>query len=187
MGQDFTATCSAAISQVPDDGNDLGALYSAADAAIQRIQATGGNRSLQAGWKSPSHQPEPGHVDVALVATDEALGGLLMHALRVRGYTVERIEHGAEARRVLLGNDARVRSRLILLDSELDDGDGYDLLHDLQSTGASRQSRVMLLSNRSTESDVLRALELGAFEHVAKPFSLPILMQRVRRAVEAQA
>jgi DNA-binding response OmpR family regulator len=27
-------------------------------------------------------------------------------------------------------------------------------------------------------------MELGAFDHVAKPFSLPVLLQRVRRALE---
>jgi DNA-binding response OmpR family regulator len=31
---------------------------------------------------------------------------------------------------------------------------------------------------------VLEALEAGAVDHVAKPFSVPVLMQRVRRALE---
>ena len=32
--------------------------------------------------------------------------------------------------------------------------------------------------------EVLKALELGAFDHIAKPFSMPVLMQLVRRAIE---
>jgi FixJ family two-component response regulator len=31
---------------------------------------------------------------------------------------------------------------------------------------------------------VLKTLELGAFDHLAKPFSMPVLMQLVRRAIE---
>ncbi len=46
-----------------------------------------------------------------------------------------------------------------------------------------RQTRVIMLTARSSESEILEALETGAFDHVAKPFSVPVLMQRVRRAM----
>ena len=41
-----------------------------------------------------------------------------------------------------------------------------------------------MLTARSLESEVLQALDLGAFDHVAKPFSVPVLMHRIRRALE---
>jgi DNA-binding response OmpR family regulator len=44
---------------------------------------------------------------------------------------------------------------------------------------------VVMLTVRANEGEVLEALDLGAFDHVAKPFSLPVLMHRVRRAVDA--
>ncbi len=39
-------------------------------------------------------------------------------------------------------------------------------------------------STTATESEVLQALEAGAVDHVTKPFSVPVLIQRVRRAME---
>ena len=43
-----------------------------------------------------------------------------------------------------------------------------------------------MLTARSLESEVLQALDLGAFDHVAKHFSVPVLMHRIRRALGEQ-
>ncbi len=48
-----------------------------------------------------------------------------------------------------------------------------------------RQTRVIMLTARSAEAEVLEALELGAFDHVPKPFRVPVLMERVRRALRS--
>ena len=53
--------------------------------------------------------------------------------------------------------------------------------------GLLRRTQVVMLTVRANEGEVLEALDLGAFDHVAKPFSLPVLMHRVRRAVDAGA
>jgi DNA-binding response OmpR family regulator len=45
------------------------------------------------------------------------------------------------------------------------------------------RTRVVMLTVRAGEREVLDALELGATDHVAKPFSIPVLVQRVRRAL----
>ena len=49
--------------------------------------------------------------------------------------------------------------------------------------GVLSHTRVIVLTARAGEREVLEALELGAYDHVAKPFSVPVLMQRVRRAM----
>jgi DNA-binding response OmpR family regulator len=41
-------------------------------------------------------------------------------------------------------------------------------------------SSVVMLTARTGERDVLTALELGAIDHIAKPFSVPVLMHKVR-------
>lgn len=43
---------------------------------------------------------------------------------------------------------------------------------------------MIMLNSRSSEDEVLQALELGAFDHVSKPFSVPVLMHKIRCAVE---
>jgi DNA-binding response OmpR family regulator len=42
-----------------------------------------------------------------------------------------------------------------------------------------------MLTVRTTEAEELKAFELGAFDYVAKPFSPPVLMQRIRRALRS--
>jgi DNA-binding response OmpR family regulator len=43
---------------------------------------------------------------------------------------------------------------------------------------------VVMLTARTGERDVLTALELGAVDHVAKPFSVPVLMHKVRMVLK---
>jgi DNA-binding response OmpR family regulator len=45
--------------------------------------------------------------------------------------------------------------------------------------------RVIMLTNRSGEDEVATMFELGAFDHVAKPFSPRLLLQRIRRTLTA--
>ena len=41
-----------------------------------------------------------------------------------------------------------------------------------------------MLTARTGERDVLTALELGASDHITKPFSVPVLMHKVRTALK---
>ena len=41
-----------------------------------------------------------------------------------------------------------------------------------------------MLTARAGEAEVVEALELGAFDHIAKPFSVPVLMHKIRRALK---
>jgi DNA-binding response OmpR family regulator len=87
--------------------------------------------------------------------------------------------------RRLSGPDSDLAGRVVLLDVDLPGRNGLTVLRCLAADGIVRESRVLMLTARSVEDEVVEALQLGAFDHVTKPFSLPILMQRIRRALEA--
>jgi len=70
-----------------------------------------------------------------------------------------------------------------VLDVDLPGLDGLSVLRRLARDDVLADTRVIMLTARSGEAEVLEALELGAFDHVAKPFSVPVLMQRIRRAL----
>jgi DNA-binding response OmpR family regulator len=120
---------------------------------------------------------------VLLVDDDVALGTLVVHALSGRGFSVRWLRDGAEA--VELLDDPGFRARAVLLDVALPGLDGLSVLRHLAEGGRLGTTRVVMLTVRANEGEVLEALDLGAFDHVAKPFSLSVLMHRVRRAVEA--
>ena len=54
----------------------------------------------------------------------------------------------------------------------------------MAETGVLGWTRVIMLTARTSESEVLMSLDLGAFDHVAKPFSVPVLMKKVHRAMQ---
>lgn len=127
-------------------------------------------------------------VDVLVVEDDALLVPLLRHALEAQGRTVEVAEDGPTALALLTGDPAaavvpRLRAGLVLLDIDLPGASGLQVLRRLGSAGVLAGTKVIVLTARSTEAEVLEALELGAVDHVAKPFSLPVLLHRVRLAL----
>jgi len=179
-GAPVRITFSAGVSHYPEDGEDLGALHRAADGALYLAKAMGRSRVMPAGSAA---RLTADRVDVVVVEDDDAPAELLEHSLETRGLTVRRFADGAEARTALGGEEPALRARLVLLDVDLPGLDGISVLRGLAGEGVLAATRVIMLTARSGESEVLKALELGAFDHVAKPFSVPVLMQKVRRAL----
>jgi diguanylate cyclase (GGDEF)-like protein len=175
-------TASVGVSVSPRDGEATGALLAVAGDALERAQDAGGDRvSATAGGG-----PEGGGslVDVMVVDDDEALGTLLMHALATRGYRARWLLDGAEAATLLVDHEA-MGARVVLLDVGLPGLDGLSVLRKLAEAGVLRSTRVIMLTLRSSDAEVLEALELGAFDHVAKPFSVPVLLHRIARALDS--
>jgi DNA-binding response OmpR family regulator len=73
-----------------------------------------------------------------------------------------------------------VRARIILLDVDLPTLNGLEVLRRLKAVEVTRVSNVIMLTGRTGEREVLTALELGAIDHITKPFSVPVLMHKVR-------
>lgn len=67
---------------------------------------------------------------------------------------------------------------LVLLDVNLPDGNGFDVCRDLVARFPA--VRVMLLTARTEEIDVVVGLDSGAIDYVTKPFRLAELKARVR-------
>ncbi|MFC0188646.1 diguanylate cyclase [Fictibacillus aquaticus] len=76
---------------------------------------------------------------------------------------------------------------LIILDGVLPKMDGTEVLQKLRSYRDSTRYTVLMLTGRKAESDIVRALSLGADDYMTKPFSIreleariKILLQRMR-------
>jgi DNA-binding response OmpR family regulator/HPt (histidine-containing phosphotransfer) domain-containing protein len=168
-------TVSVGVAEHPADGADAAALVAAAAAARE---AAGGDRI---GSTAPAGAAD--RVDIAVVEDDEVLARLILHALETRGYSVRWIADGATASEELGGERPRLRADLVLLDWDLPSRDGLTVLRLLAADGVLERTRVIMLTLRASERESLASLELGATDHIAKPFSLPVLMQRIRRVL----
>ena len=66
---------------------------------------------------------------------------------------------------------------LILLDINLPDGSGLDLLQEIKEKAP--DIPVILLTANDTDMDIVDGLERGADDYITKPFSLSVLRARV--------
>ena len=177
-GATFSIACGGGLAQYPDDGQDVEALHAAALGARRARSRAGAAQLVMAGADGA---PGSDHsVDIVIVDDDEALAGLLEHALVTSGYGVHIYRDGESAAAGLLANPPEVVPRVILLDVDLPALNGLDLLRRLHRAGITSRSRVVMLTARVGEQDVLTALSLGAADHVAKPFSVAVLLQKLR-------
>ncbi len=110
---------------------------------------------------------------ILVVDDDFELRSIVGFALRQGGFLALEAGDGAAA---LAAVEAE-QPALIVLDLNLPGGDGLALLPGLR---AITLAPVLVLSVRSTEEDVVRALDLGADDYLTKPFSPRTLLARIR-------
>ena len=69
----------------------------------------------------------------------------------------------------------------IILDLNLPDGDGLNIIHHLKSMGS--KSCIVVVSARDSLENKVEGLEIGADDYLAKPFSMAELNARVKSVV----
>jgi diguanylate cyclase (GGDEF)-like protein len=176
-GQRVMIGASAGVAEYRKDGLDFEALYRAADTALRVAKAAGRGIVLAAGAPAPERR----EVDVAIVEDDEVLGELLRHTLTTLGYSCELLADGVQAVERLTGTRHPLHVKTVLLDIDLPGRDGFEVLHALAGHGVTATSSVLVVSARSSEDEALRALRAGATDHIAKPFSVPLLVEKLHR------
>ncbi len=115
-----------------------------------------------------------------LVVDDELpIRKLLRVGLRTRGYKLLEAPDGKTSLWLLSQNPD-----LIILDLELPDMEGLDLLRQIR--GRDPRVPIIALSNRGNEAGKVEALDQGANDYVTKPFGMDELLARIRAAVRHQ-
>jgi DNA-binding response OmpR family regulator len=72
----------------------------------------------------------------------------------------------------------------IVLDIGLPRSDGYEVIRILRQRSCS--SRVLMLTARDGDDDIIRGLDLGADDYLTKPFSFPELVARLQSITRRQ-
>jgi DNA-binding response OmpR family regulator len=107
------------------------------------------------------------------VEDDASLRLALADNLEAEGYAVMAARTLAEARAAL----AVTPPDVIVLDLMLPDGDGTSLCRELRASGTA--ARILMLTARTLEDDLVRGFEAGADDYLAKPYRLRELLARV--------
>jgi len=107
----------------------------------------------------------------------------LRYALADDGYDVRMAESGRAALNEIIHNPPDI----VLLDAELPDIDGIDILLQVKADERTRDVSFIMIAEDGREDKVVAALELGATDFVPKPFSKAVILARVRNIVRVRS
>lgn len=115
-----------------------------------------------------------------LVADDEeGLRELLSDLLNEEGYTVETAENGTRVLQRLEGGEIY---DLLLLDLKMPGVSGIDILERLRA--ANNDTPVIMITGYGTSSSAIRAMQMGAYDYLMKPFDNEEVLVTIRRLFE---
>ena len=121
--------------------------------------------------------------NILLMEDDAALGQGICLTLKDSSVQIRLCQTLAQGRSALEAGSFD----LLILDINLPDGSGLDLLREVRRTSA---VPIILLTASDLETDIVYGLESGADDYITKPFSLAVLRARVnaqlRRGTSAQ-
>lgn len=110
---------------------------------------------------------------VLVVEDEKAIAFPLVRLLRAEGWTVVAVETAAAA----LEQIENVVFDAALIDLGLPDRSGHEVCRALRTAG---DAAILILTARSDEDSVVRALEEGADDYIVKPFRARELASRLR-------
>lgn len=117
-----------------------------------------------------------GSVCIQIIEGNPHLRSLLGWHLQQAGYWVcqaATIHHARETYYIR-------KPTLVILDSDMPDGDGVEFCRWLHQQG---QSLILMLSARDTESDIVTGLKAGADDYLTKPFGMQEFLARVEAMI----
>jgi signal transduction histidine kinase len=107
---------------------------------------------------------------------------LLRIQLQREGHRVETAEHGRAALEMLREQPFDI----VLLDLLMPEMDGYQVLTAIQADSELRRIPVIVISALDEMEDVVRCIEMGATDHLARPFSPVLLRARINASLAAK-
>ena len=121
--------------------------------------------------------------DVILIVEDDpAIQKLLSHTMSSENWKLLQVKTGEEALKTLKSKSVNC----ILLDIMLPGIDGLKVLKKIKEIEHCKNIPIIMTTAKGEESDIVTGLELGADDYVVKPYSLKVLIARIRTALRRQ-
>lgn len=101
----------------------------------------------------------------------------LSEALPLYGYSVQVVENGVDALKVLETDYSTID--LVLLDVMMPQMDGWETLREIRNNEKTKYLPVIMITAVNEEHKIVAGLRHGADDYVVKPFILPNLLARI--------
>ena len=125
----------------------------------------------------------PSQTTILIVEDDPDQLALADLRVSMAGYAVRVAKSQA---RLLLSLAKDPRPDLILLDVQLPDGNGFDILSKLRRLPSFEPLPIVMLTAKTDPHDIAKGLELGADGYITKPYSKNILADAIQRILRPQ-
>ena len=113
---------------------------------------------------------------VYCVEDDASIRELALYALTQAGIEAEGMANDVEFRAAC----ARRLPDVVMLDIMLPGADGLEILHRIRNTPGLSRVPLIMVTAKSTELDIVTALDGGADEYLTKPYGMMEMVSRVR-------
>jgi two-component system, OmpR family, alkaline phosphatase synthesis response regulator PhoP len=120
---------------------------------------------------------------ILVVEDEDDIRELLRYNLAKEGYQVTGSASGEEALKAVKA----ARPDLLVLDLMLPGMDGLEVCRSLKQDPQTRTLPIVMLTAKGEEADIVAGLELGADDYVTKPFSLRVLLARLRAVLRRRS
>ena len=110
---------------------------------------------------------------ILLVEDDRTLSETLTRHLDQNGYHTT----WAYTKEDAVTKIRNLKFDLILLDITLPDGNGFAVCEEIRQI--SIDTRIIFLTAKDLENDIIKGYNMGADDYVTKPFSLPVLLKKI--------
>lgn len=125
---------------------------------------------------SPARSSPMSKAQILIVEDDRSLAEVLDYNLRQDGYQTVVANDGQDGLR-----QAKLRTPdLIVLDLMLPLVDGLEICRRLRADPVTRNILVLMLTAKTEETDEVVGFSVGTDDYVAKPFSVKVLLERIR-------
>jgi len=115
-------------------------------------------------------------ITVLVVEDEEHVRNILEYNLRLDGFGVNLAEDGRKG--IELARE--LKPDVILLDWMLPEMDGLEVLSELKADRETENIPVFMLTAKAMKQDLVKALQQGADDYIAKPFNPAELGQAIR-------
>ena len=118
-----------------------------------------------------------------VVEDDDQIAFLLKFILEREGFSVRIAADGKAAQQAI---EEMAPPAVVTLDVMLPHADGFQLLEQIRARPGWQSLPVLMLTSKSQEKDIVRALEAGAQDYIVKPFKPDEVRARIKRLVKAR-
>lgn len=116
-----------------------------------------------------------------VVEDDEQIAQLIKFIVEREGFSVVAASDGRAALQLI---ETAPAPAIAILDVMLPFFDGFHLVGEIRDNEQWKNCPIIMLTAKTQEKDIVRALDAGANDYIAKPFQPEELRARIRRLVK---